>query len=170
MWESRRKRLYILVTRREKNIVPIAGEAAGRQAGESVTFADEVGLIEVAQFVDNVGPRPARSIATGDQRSVEPDRSCEQFWRHPDLCGKPALKLACAEARLSNDGMDPRPAPDSDQPARGEADRVVRAEISSIIPPNFRRRLRALESPAPRARRHRALADLPRTSWLRDPD
>jgi hypothetical protein len=58
--ESRQKRLYILVIRWEKNVVPVAGEAARRQPCESVAFADEVGLIEVAQFVDDVGPRLAR--------------------------------------------------------------------------------------------------------------
>lgn len=46
--EDRRKRLYILVIRREKNVVPIADEAGWRQASESAAFADEMGLIEVA--------------------------------------------------------------------------------------------------------------------------
>ena len=111
MRESRRKRLYILVIRWEKNVVPVADEAAWRQAGESVAFADEVSLIEVAEFVDDVGPGPAWSVATGNQRSVEPDRSCEQFRRHAHLCRKPTLKLTRAEAGPSNEALDPRMPP-----------------------------------------------------------
>ena len=67
--------MYILVMRREKNIIPVADEAGWWQAGESVAFANEMGLIEVAEFVDNVGPEPVRAVATRDQRPVEPDRS-----------------------------------------------------------------------------------------------
>ena len=77
--EIRQKRLYILVIRWEKNVVPVADEAARRQASESAAFADEVGLIEVAQFVDNAGPRLTPIIATGDQRSVKPDRLANSF-------------------------------------------------------------------------------------------
>lgn len=125
MRKSQRKRLYILVIRREKNVVPVADEAGWRQARESAAFADEMGLIEVAEFVDDVGPGPVRGVATGEQRSVEPDRPCEQFWRHAHLCRKPTLKLARAEAGLSNEALDLRPAPRGYQQTRCVANRPV---------------------------------------------
>ena len=87
----------------------------GAQAGESMAFADEMGLIEIAEFVDDVGPRPARGVATGDQRPVEPDRSCKQFWRHSDLRRKTTLKLTGAETGFGNEVLDPRAAPGGDQ-------------------------------------------------------
>ena len=100
-----------------------------RQAGESVAFADEMGLIEVAAFVDDVGPGPARCVATSDQRPVKPDRSCKQFWRHPDLGSKTTLELTGTEARFCNEVLDPRTAPECDHLARREADRAVRAAL-----------------------------------------
>ena len=84
--------------RREKNVVPVANKASWRQASESMTFPNEMGLIEVAKFVNNVGPRPVRGVAPRDQSPVEPDRSRKHFWRHPHLGGKPTLELAGTEA------------------------------------------------------------------------
>src|SRR6185295_6897924 len=109
------------------NVVPIADEAARRQADKSVAFADEMGLIEVAELVDDVGPGPVRAVAAGDQRPVEPDRSCKKFWCHPDLGRKPALELAGAEPGSCNEVVDPRTSPQGDHPARREADRAIRA-------------------------------------------
>jgi len=90
-----------------------------------VAFADEVGLIEVTQFVDDLGPRLPPIIATGDQRSVKSDRSCEQFWRHAHLCRKPTLELARAEAGLSNEALDPRMPPRGYQQTRCVVNRPV---------------------------------------------
>src|SRR5947207_253520 len=76
-----------------KNVVPVADEAARRRTGEGVAFANEMGLIEVAELVDDVGPRSARCVAAGDQCAVETDGSREQLWRHADLRRETALEL-----------------------------------------------------------------------------
>jgi hypothetical protein len=40
---------------------------------------DEMGMIEVAEFVNDVGPGPVWGMAAGDQCPVEPDRSCKRL-------------------------------------------------------------------------------------------
>ena len=102
---------------REKNIVPIAHETARRQAGESVAFPDEMGLIEVAEFVNDIGPGPVRGGAASNQRPVEPDRSGKEFRCHPDLCRKATLELTGTQTGFGNDFADPRIAADGDHMA-----------------------------------------------------
>src|SRR5438874_49780 len=99
---------------REKNIIPVAHETARRQAGESVAFPDEMRLIEIAELVNDIGPRPVRVSAASDQHPVEPDRSGKEFWCHSDLCRKATLELTGTQTRFGNEFIDPRIAADGD--------------------------------------------------------
>src|ERR1700737_3254274 len=84
-----------------------------------------MGLIEIPKFVDNVGPEPVRGVATSEQRPVEPDRSCKQFWRHPHLCCKATLKLTSTKIGTSYESFDPHTALYGNQQARCVVNRAV---------------------------------------------
>jgi hypothetical protein len=82
-------------------------------------------LIEITEFVNNFGPRPARGLAPRQQSAIEPYRSRKKFRRHPDFGDKPTLKLAGTEARLSDQVFDPSSPPNGDHAARSEANGTV---------------------------------------------
>ena len=95
----------------------LADQAAGRQSGEGVAFADEVGLVEIAEVVDDIGPGPAWGAAAGRKRPVEPDRPGKQLGRHPDLDREAAPELAGAKAGVGDEVFYPRAAALGDHPA-----------------------------------------------------
>src|SRR2546423_1173461 len=110
---------------REKDIVPVAGEAGWGNACERTKFPDEVRLIEIAELVEDIGPRPRRRVAAHHQRPVEANETRVALRRQPHLLGKPALKLPCAQATSRDDIVDPDLPARCDQQARGMADRLI---------------------------------------------
>src|SRR5450432_1442166 len=86
-----------------------------------------MGLIEIPEFVDDIGPEPVRGVATSDKRPVEADRSGKQFWRQPHLRCKATLKLTGTKTGTCYEILDPHAALCGNHQARGVVDRAVGA-------------------------------------------
>src|SRR5262245_43178108 len=98
--------LYFSAMLREKRVLPIGDELARREAGQGMTLADEMRLIEIAGLVGNLGPGLGRSVATCPERGIEPDGSRIELGGQAHLGGETALKLTRAETRSLDQCID----------------------------------------------------------------
>jgi hypothetical protein len=91
----------------EKKCFPIIYEMAWRAAGQRMTLADEMRLVEIAGLMDNLGPRLSRSVAVRDERCIKPDSARVELGGQTDLARETTLKLTRTETRSVDQRIDP---------------------------------------------------------------
>src|SRR5262249_18604253 len=122
-----------------KDVFPVADEPARRKPDQRVAFPDEMRLVEIAGFLDDLRPWSRGLVLMGGAGGVEADRPRIKLRRESHLRRETTLKMTRAETGALHQRVDPDVAARSLHQPRGMADAILAPAIEQHAEPVLRR-------------------------------